>query len=186
MVCFALTMTGLLPADLDGENLPPQGATAPNYFLSMGVNRLNYWKFHVDWTSPEHSTMTGPDDVSAVTSFVSGCSESTCELVPQKDSGALLDTLGDRLMYRLSYRNFGDHEVLVVNHAVRVPGPENRNTGVTAFRWYEIRPLGDGLKVHQSGTFRPTGASRWMSSIAMDKAGDVANGYSTSALHVYP
>jgi hypothetical protein len=43
-----------------------------------------------------------------------------------------LDTLGDRMMYRLAYRNFGDHEALVVNHTV-TSGSSN------APRWYEIR-----------------------------------------------
>ena len=40
------------------------------------------------------------------------------------------------LMYRLVYRNFGDHESLVVNHTV---GTE---TGSAALRWYELRRPG--------------------------------------------
>jgi hypothetical protein len=186
MICFGLGQTGLLPADLDGRNLPPKGLAAPNYFVSLGVQRLNYWKFHVDWKAPAHSTMIGPDDVGHVPAFVAACTDQTCQVVPQMGSNSLLDTLGDRLMYRLAYRNFGNHEALVVNHAVRVPGPENQNAGVIAFRWYEIRPSGTGLSVHQSGTFRPSGVSRWMASIAMDKAGDMAIGYSSSAPNTYP
>jgi hypothetical protein len=186
MVCFKLAMTGLLPADLDGSNLPPLGAAAPNYFLSMGVNSLSYWKFHADWNPPGHPTMTGPDDVSGVAAFVSACNATTCELVPQKGSQALLDTMGDRLMYRLSYRNLGGQEVLLVNHSVQVPGPGNQNAGVTAFRWYKIRASAGRLKVEESGTFRPTAVSRWMASMAMDKVGDIAIGYSASALDSYP
>jgi len=184
MVCFRLPQAGLLPSDLDGQALPSNGA--PNYFLSLGPSRLRYWKFHVDWSHPEHSTMSGPDDVSLVSSFVSACTVMTCELIPQKGSDGTLDTMGDRLMYRLAYRKFKDHESLVVNHAVRVPGRENSNIGVIAFRWYEIRPSANGLAVYQSGTFRPSTISRWMGSMAMDKAGNIAIGYNASSSTDYP
>ena len=40
----------------------------------------------------------------------------TC--IPQSGTTQQLDSLADRLMYRLAYRNFGDHESLVVNHSV--------------------------------------------------------------------
>jgi hypothetical protein len=184
MVCFAVKETGLLAADMDGNRLPP--ASSPEYFLGLGTNRLNYWKFHVDWSNTKNSTMSLPLDVSGVPSFVSGCTVDTCDFVPQKDSDSMLDTMGDRLMYRLAYRNFGDHEALVVNHSVRVPGPENQNAGVFAFRWYEIRPFQASLKVQQRGTFRPSGISRWMASMAMDKLGNIAIGYSASGPDEYP
>jgi hypothetical protein len=187
MVCFGLSkQQGLLPADLDGHTLPPLGAGAPNYFLSLGLNKLNFWKFKVNWSAPKNSTLIGPDEVDRVPAFVSACDATTCELVSQKSSTSLLDTLGDRLMYRLAYRNYGDHEVLVVNHAVRVPGAENNNSGVIAFRWYEIRPSKNGLAVQQSGTFRPDDSSRWMASMAMDKVGNIAIGYSLSGTNLYP
>ena len=38
--------------------------------------------------------------------------------VPQPGTTLLLESMGDRLMYRLAYRNFGTHESLVVNHSV--------------------------------------------------------------------
>ena len=130
--------------------------------------------------------MSGPSDVIGVPSFVSGCTVDTCDLVPQQGSQSRLGTMGDRLMYRLAYRNFGDHEAFVVNHTVRVPGPENKETGVFGFRWYEIRSFNGGLKVQQGGTFRPSGFSRWMASMAMDKLGDIAIGYSRSGPDEYP
>ena len=59
----------------------------------------------------------------------------TC--VPQGGSPQTLDSLSDRIMFRLAYRNFGDHESLVVNHAVDVGG----SVGV---RWYEIQQTAGG------------------------------------------
>ena len=40
-------------------------------------------------------------------------------------------------MYRFAYRNFGTHESLVVNQAVKVG--TNKPTIRTGIRWYELR-----------------------------------------------
>jgi hypothetical protein len=83
-------------------------------------------------------------------------------------------------MYRLAYRNFGDHESLVVNHSVSTP---DAPSGV---RWYEIRNPRTTPSVHQQGTYAPDGLSRWMGSIAMDKQGNTAVGYSVSGAGMHP
>jgi hypothetical protein len=90
-----------------------------------------------------------------------------------------LDSLGDRLMFRLAYRNFGSYETLLANHAVAT----STSGGV---RWYEIRSPSGTPTVFQQGTFSPDSSYRWMGSIAMDKAGDIALGYSISGSSVYP
>ena len=99
--------------------------------------------------------------------------------VPQPGTDNKLDSLADRLMYRLAYRNFGSHESLVVNHSVAVSG----SGGV---RWYEIQSPGGTPVVAQQGTYAPDSNYRWMGSIAMDKVGDMALGYSVSSSSVYP
>jgi hypothetical protein len=82
-------------------------------------------------------------------------------------------------MYRLAYRNFGDHEALVVNHSVS-------SGSVSGLRWYELRnPIGGTMAsgtpvVYQQGTFQPDSNWRWMGSAAMDKTGNIAIGYSLS------
>src|SRR6266550_4684996 len=48
------------------------------------------------------------------------CASSTFMLIPQPPPGVAVDAISDRLMYRLAYRNFGDHESLVMNHTVNV------------------------------------------------------------------
>jgi len=40
--------------------------------------------------------------------------------------------------------------------------------------------------VFQQGTFSPNSNSRWMGSIAMDKRGDIAMGYSESSSSLFP
>src|SRR6266852_8190447 len=83
-------------------------------------------------------------------------------------------------MFRLTYRNFGDHESLVLNHSVQ------GSSGGGGPRWYEIQdPNGDPV-VYQQGSFVPDSNYRWMGSIAMDQAGNIALGYSLSSSAIHP
>src|SRR5712671_5905441 len=175
-VCFqqGTAVGGLLPADLDGTTAPPSGS--PNYLMYFGTNNLNLYKFHVDFTTPANSTFTGPTVIN-VAAFSPLCAGGTC--VPQPGTSNTLDSLADRLMYRLAYRNFGNHESLVVNHSV-VAGSGG---GV---RWYEIQNPGGTPVVAQQSTFAPDSNYRWMGSIAMDQAGDIGLGYSVSSSSVSP
>jgi len=179
MQCFDVAnQGGLLPADLDGGTPPPAGA--PNYLMNIGSNRLNLWKFHVDWTNPGSSTFAGPTPVKTEP-FEIACRNAANpgQCVKQPRTSETLDTLSDRLMFRLAYRNFSDHEALVTNHAV-VAGA---SSGV---RWYELRDPGGTPKVFQQGTYAPDAAFRWMASIAMDKAGNMLMGYSVSSSKIFP
>ena len=174
-ICFGpnSSIGGLLPADVDGAQLPPTGA--PNYMVYFSTNSLKLYKFHADFQTPANSTFTGPTTIN-VAAFTPLCNGGTC--VPQPSPGVALDSLADRLMYRLAYRNFGSHESLVVNHSVAVSG----SGGV---RWYEIQNPGGTPVLAQQGTFAPDSTYRWMGSIGMDQAGDIAVGYSKSSSSVY-
>jgi hypothetical protein len=184
-VCFqeSSSVASLLPSDLDGTTAPPAGE--PNFYLNFGTNALNLFKFHVDFATPANSTFTGPTNI-PVAAFTAACSGGgTC--IPQPSTSNKLDSLADRLMYRLAYRNFtgtGAHESLVVNQSVTVSG--NRRSSVTGVRWYELRDPNGTPTVFQQGTFSPNSNSRWMGSIAMDKFGDIAVGYSESSGSLFP
>ncbi|MBZ5656847.1 MAG: choice-of-anchor D domain-containing protein [Acidobacteriia bacterium] len=169
-ICFQQgpSVGGLLPSDLDGPAAPPAGS--PNYLLLFGNNNLSLYKFHVDFATPTNSTFTGPT-VLSVAAFNPLCGGGTC--VRQPGTTTQLDSLADRLMYRLAYRNFGTHESIVVNHSVAA----GSGGGV---RWYEIQNPGGTPTVAQQGTFAPDSSFRWMGSIAMDQFGDIALGYSVS------
>jgi len=177
--CFTTSSSnsGLMPANWDGTNLPPTGSA--NYVLSLAstANNLSLWMFHVDWMTPSNSTLTGPTNL-PVAAFNEACTNGgTC--IPQTGTSTQLDSLGDRLMYRLAYRNFGDHESLVANHSVNA----GSQTGV---RWYEIRSPASGPVVYQQGTYAPDTNHRWMASIAMDSAGDIGLGFSVSGSTIHP
>jgi hypothetical protein len=88
-------------------------------------------------------------------------------------------------MYRLSYRNLGTREALVINHSVT-------SGSVVGVRWYELtNATGQTLAsaapvVRQQGTFAPTNDFRWMGSAAMDKTGGIAVGYNISSSSIVP
>jgi hypothetical protein len=184
MVCFqrGLSDFALLPADLDGATAPPAGA--PNYEMDLATTTtLNLYKFHVDFVVPANSTFTGPTTVT-VAAYSDAC-PTTRACVPQPSPGEKVDALGDRLMYRLAYRNFGDHEALVANHSIKASGT---GKAAAAVRWYEVRSPGSSPVVFQSGTVGGGTSTlvHWMGSIAMDKNGDIALGYSKSSSTVKP
>ncbi len=178
---------GMLPADLDGPTPPPPGA--PNYLLEVDdsswigpQDALRLWRFHVDWNNPANSTLGlngQPNAILPVANWTPLCTQ-TIACIPQAGTSARLDGLGDQLMYRLAYRNFGDHQSLVVNHTVDVGG------GQAGIRWYEIRDPGGSPTIYQQGTYAPDSLSRWTGSIAMDHIGDIALGYSVSSAGSYP
>lgn len=177
-ICFQLSNAygGLLPSDLDGSKPPPSGS--PNYFVAFGNNSasLDIWKFHADFVAPTNSTFAQTNIPAPA--FSAACSGGgTC--IPQSGTTQQLDSLADRLMHRLAYRNFSDHESLVVNHSVTA----GTSVGV---RWYEIRSPGSAPTVYQSGTFAPDSNYRWMGSVAMDKVGNIAVGYSVSSSAMHP
>ncbi len=183
--CFQLSnsFSGVLPGDLDGATAPPSGAPAP--FINFGSNSLNLWRFHVDWTTVANSTLTGPFNL-PVAAFTPACGGGTC--IAQPGTSTQLDSLADRLMYRFAYRNgtsASAAETAVVNHSVKVSG--SKHNQVVGVRWYQIGNLTDGTPaLVQQGTFSPDSDSRWMGSIAMDKVGDIAVGYSVSSRSTFP
>ncbi len=176
---------------------------------------LTMFKFHVDWSNPANSTLgTGsgtpvavggglytasgghPNFEVPITDFV----PAQCvygqgpNCVPEKVvagvHSATLDTLGDRTMFRVTYRNFGDHESLVVNHTVVTAADVMTGATRTGVRWYEVRNLSTTPTIYQQSTFAPLDPTnplwRWMGSAAMDHVGDIAIGYSASGPDYYP
>jgi uncharacterized membrane protein len=173
---------GMLPADLDGPALPPTGA--PNYFVEVDdstwigpSDALRIWEFHVDWDDPANTTF-GVDGQPNAVLPVDDWTPIGYN-IPQPGTSYRLDSIGDRLMYRLAYRNYGDHESLVVNHTVDAGG----RAGV---RWYEVRDPGGAPAIYQQGTYATDSDHRWMGSIGMDGAGNMALGYAVSSSSVYP
>ena len=184
---------GMLPSDLDGTTLPPTGS--PNYFAEVdaagglgSTDALRIWNFQVDWANAANSTfgLSGTPNQTlpvAAFSYLPCVSALSMSCIPQPNTGTKLDSVGDRLMYRLQYRNFGTHETLVTNHTVDA-GDFSGHAGI---RWYELHKTGGGSwGIYQQGTYAPDSDNRWMGSIALDQQGNAALGFSVSSSTTYP
>ena len=187
MICFDAPTGDLqgLPGDLDGLTNPP--ASAPNHYIHLnttGSSSLEQLDFAVGSPFGTGATFTdkGAISVAAFSLICSGGTNRNC--IKQPSPGEGLDSLGDRLMYRNAYRNFGTYESILDTHTVK----PSSGTGVGSTRWYELRstPPGGAFTVFQQGTINEATNSLWMASIAQDKLGDIAIGMSASGTKLDP
>jgi hypothetical protein len=151
-----------IPADWDGAASPPP-AGRPGLFIE--------WE-DKDWYNPAL-----PTDQLWVWEF-----HVDWDNPGNSTFGNNLDYVAPRLMHRLAYRNMGSHEVIVGSHTVDADGTDR-----AGIHWFELRdPFGTPF-MQQDSVFDPDdGESRWMGSIAMDKNGNIALGYSVSSLTTHP
>ncbi len=189
----------LIPADVEGTNPPPQGrdefyTSIENPVLGGGAvtsTSFNLWDFHVDWANPSASTLTESSITEAP--FQPGCYtvgqpvNTIC--VPEPSTGTTgqyIDSVGDRFMPTMSYRNFGAYESFVVSHTVQAATSTKNQQ--TAIRWYELRDNGSGTPtLYQDGNIDPDNTTyRFMPSMAEDANGNAAAGYNISSTTTHP
>jgi hypothetical protein len=177
----------MLPADEDSTTSASSNpgevllGAIDNFF--PGGPTVYEYVFKVDFLQPGNSTLAGVNGSMPILvprydlAFCGSQPNITTFCVPQPASKSeLLDTLGDRLMYRLARFDDGVTQHYLVNHSV------NDTTAVAA-RWYEFRAAegSTSLSLYQSGQTPDDGHYRWMGSVAMDQKGDIAIGYSRSS-----
>ena len=209
------------PAGAPNYFVEVDNTNTPNTPPATGLHdEMHIWKFHVDWNNPANSTFgIGSSAPAPKTGFLGSAGNagqpnfilpiadflaSTCQIengpndcTPQKATSGqppeYLDVLGDRLMFRVTYRNFGDHESLLVSHTVDAQADQPMGVSRNGVRWYEVRNPSAATSVYQQGTFAPLDPTstdgplwRWMGSAAMDHSGDIAIGYSASGPNYFP
>lgn len=200
MVQFTLTGPanlvgdGLLPADLDGPRLPPQGSVIPIVGAQdddapdgATFDALNVFHLAVNWSQPGQSTFVLDKQVPiAEYDTIYPCGPDSRDCLPQpgiSNPAQFLDILSyrQRPTHRLQYRNFGTHESLFTNQSVEA------RPAVAGVRWWELRNPSNAV-LHQEGTWAPNdGVHRWMGSVATDQDGNLAVGYSVvNGTNVFP
>lgn len=123
-----------LPADVDGR-VPP--AALPGLFLfawdqemdiAAASDRLEIWEFRPAWTAPATSRFERAQVIDAAAGLGPHALLSclfvgpTWACIPQPNSTTYIAALPNSLMYRLQYRDFGDHETLLASQTVAVDG----------------------------------------------------------------
>jgi hypothetical protein len=187
---------GLLPADVDGKQKPKTDTAIPivgtqDDDASYGAtfDALNIWDLFVKWRSTPIATLVLNTQLpTASFDSIFPCAPTSRDCLPQPgivNTAQYLDILSyrQRPTFRLAYRNFKTYESVVTNQSVEA------TPGVAGARWYEIRRDGAGTySLYQQGTYAPgDGVHRWMGSIAMDKKGNMALGYSVvNGVDVFP
>ncbi|MGH8093617.1 MAG: hypothetical protein ACREIF_09120, partial [Chthoniobacterales bacterium] len=183
---------GFLPADLDSLTPPPVGEAEfvlgphPTTFTLTASTRVA-----VTWGATPTITLT-ENTITNTTYTLAYCAAGGRKCVPQsgQSSAANLDNLNSHFMYRLAYRNNGTQaspqESLMANITVR---GATVNTTHDAIRWYEFRNDGTSTAtptIFQQSTYDPDANYRWMGSMAMDKDGNIALGYSKGSSTTFP
>jgi len=186
---------GLLPADIDGKQKPKNEVTIPIVGTQddggpygATFDALNIWDLDVKWRSrPTASLILKTQLPVAEFDSIFPCAPTSRDCLPQPgitNPAQYLDILSyrQRPIWRLAYRNFKDYEALVTNQSVEALPAE------AGTRWYEIRRTDGAYSVYQQGTYAPgDGIHRWMGSIAQDRKGNMALGYSVvNGTDVYP
>jgi hypothetical protein len=181
------TMDGFMcvpPLDNDGPFAP---AGEPGLFITLnddaiggGTDQLWIYELDVDWATPANSTFARTQQI-PVTAFDSNFGLDWSN-IKQPVSAIELDAIPMVIMNPPQYRNFGTYETIVCCHTVDVD-----NTDHAGIRWYELRRVSSGnWTIRQQGTYAPDGNSRWMGSVMLNGANEIALGYSISSLTIYP
>jgi len=178
----------MLPADVDGALAPPAGSPGlfytfrkggEAYFGSPPESSLDLWAFDVDWNTPANSTFTNFQSFTPTSGGFAEFNWTVCgffsqNCLNQPGTAQNLDSGSWWPMKPLKYRNFGGHEALVGTWTVDVTGTPD----LAAPRWFELRRSGGAWSIYQQGTYSPDDSHRWFPSIAMDRDGNIALGYS--------
>ena len=184
-VAFYAGGAAFLPADVDGVTAPSTTAQGNVFMRLSTAPALRLIKLKPNFAA---ATVTLTDGLGGVHgSYVNlplgptlrACNGGGGACVSQPGTANKLDTLGDRLMYRLAYRNRGGVDSLVVTHSV---DPDGAGARGATLRWYEVRaPFSAAPTIFQNANYDPDAASdRWMGSMAMDKMGNIMIGYSVA------
>lgn len=171
------TVFSLLPSNARVQaGTPPAGRE--NLFTSTWcyTTLVRVWKFHVDWATPGNSTFSGPTDSSTGSAWAAGPNA-----IPVLD-GNDLDTLPMRAMMQNQYANIGGVESLWNTHTVA-----GSSAAQAAVRWYQVPVTGGTIGAAlQASTYNPDANHRFMPSIAVDRLGNMALGYSVAGPALHP
>ena len=174
-----------MPADVDGRGLPRGGGlfyTFKDDQFHGGKDRIELFRLVPDFAT-QTGTFTRIKSIPVTPFTYTVCGFFNFDCIPQKNTIQSVHAVSEWPMWRFPYRRFASRQVLVGNFTV---GGGTGEAGA-AIRWFELRNTGKGWTLFQEGTQDlGDGHDRFMGSIAMDKHGNIALGYSVSSGQLFP
>ncbi|HKQ51821.1 MAG TPA: MBG domain-containing protein, partial [Pyrinomonadaceae bacterium] len=165
---------------------PPAGS--PNYFtvVAQFLNLISVYKLKVDWNNISTSTFTGPFDSVNTTWWAQLAAANQTAPTPANRN----DELYARLMMQNQYTNIGGVESLWNSMTAGLGNPTTNTTATqSAIRYYQLKVTGGTVEAttSQAFTYSPADTTwRYMPSLAVDRGGNMAIGYSTSNATTHP
>ena len=186
---------GILPPDIEGWVPPPAGMAAVFSEFRADefgdpVDGIRNYKWVPNFADPASSVFAVLPDVT-LAAFDARQPSGRTDI--EQSGGSSLDSISDRVMHRLAYRNLGTPAApinsIVGNFTVNVGGvtPSSAATYQAGIRWFELRRTGDTFSVFDQGTLTSgavdpaAGLNNWMGSITTDNQGNLALGFSQSS-----
>ncbi|MGH3716388.1 MAG: hypothetical protein ACRDT4_23445 [Micromonosporaceae bacterium] len=156
------TYFSLMPAN----TVEAAPAAGPQVIASIWGGQIRLWKYAIDWANASNSTFTLYKSLAVSYSSIGD--------IPTL--GESVDSLSPRVMNKAQLRNGS----LWLSHTVA-------GGSVAGVRWYEISDVAATPAIRQQGTYAPAdGKHRWMPSLAVDKQGNMAVGYSVGNGSMHP
>lgn len=202
---------GVLPTDLDGFVAPPAGLPNRFYefradeFVAAETDSLRVYELVPNFATPASSTfkatgIAGPNGLLGVDIALAAFDARSPNSRNNVEQGSAtttnaLDSIADRVMFRLAYRNLGSFasptNSWTGNFTVNAGGvaPTTPTTYQAGIRWFELHssnavalPTVFDQGTHLTGAVDPAaGNNNWMGSIAQDHQGSIALGYSQAS-----
>lgn len=186
---------GILPPDIEGFVPAPAGMAAVFSEFRADefgdpVDGIRNYKWVPNFADPASSVFAVLPDVT-LAAFDARQPSGRTDI--EQSGGTSLDSIADRVMHRLAYRNLGTPAApinsIVGSFTVNVGGvtPSSAATYQAGIRWFELRRTGDTFSVFDQGTLvsgavdPAAGKNNWMGSITTDSQGNLALGFSQSS-----
>ncbi len=179
------------PVDIDGQLMPADIRPIAiklddSSWGNTTQDEIDLFQFDIDWDDANNTTIEltsiplSPFDSYPCSSIDSFGIDFDC--IPQRD-GRGLDAIPEIIMNLPKLRSFGTHESLVLSFVTDVTDGDN----LSGIRWVELRKSENtDWDLYQEGTYSPDSLDRFMPTVAMDKLGNIALGYSVSSPETFP
>jgi hypothetical protein len=168
----------MAPVCLEGPNVSNQSGLfallQDNTWVGAPADSLILFEFTPNFAVPSNSVV-GPFQ-----SMVTLPYNTNVPALNQLGSTQTFQSLSQRLMHKVIYRNFGAYESIVCNTTDNVGG-------TASVHWWELRRPGSGnWSIYQEGIWNNPGFHRFMGAIAINAQGTIGLLYNTTGSTIFP